>query len=70
MQVGNVSTKAQKSIGVLAQSIGGGGGNVGFDMNMTIPFGGAKQQPISPSRQVVKVALGTGGDVTLNSVVS
>ena len=68
MQVGNVSTKAQKSIGVLAQSIGGGGGNVGFDMNMTIPFGGAKTTTNLDFTLGRKGGSGgTGGDVTLNS---
>ena len=67
-QFGNVSTKSQNSIGVLAQSIGGGGGNVGYGMNTPIPIGGAKKATsVSFTLGRKGGSGGTGGTVKLNS---
>jgi len=63
VNVGNVETHGKDSYGILAQSIGGGGGNAGMDVAATLVSG--KQMGITIGRQG-----GTGGygaDVTLSS---
>ncbi len=70
-QVGNVETFGADSFGIVAQSIGGGGGNVGYDMGITLALGVTKNT-ISGSVQLGKIG-GTGGaagSVELNSIGS
>ena len=61
VQVGNVDTTGDNSYGIFAQSIGGGGGNAGFDMNMAMADGGDLGVKIGRKGGTG----GHGGDVTL-----
>ncbi|NBR40748.1 MAG: hypothetical protein EBT93_15255, partial [Alphaproteobacteria bacterium] len=61
-QVGNITTYGKQATGILAQSIGGGGGNAGFDVASNVTKGGKAGVYIGREG-------GTGGDggvVTVN----
>ena len=62
VQVGNVDTTGDNSYGIFAQSIGGGGGNAGFDFNMAMADGGDLGVKIGRKGGTG----GHGGDVTLD----
>jgi hypothetical protein len=63
VQVGNIETHGDKSFGILAQSIGGGGGNVGLDFAYTKQDGGKAGITIGRNGGIG----GSGSDVTLSS---
>ena len=66
-QVGNVETFGLNSFGVLAQSIGGGGGNVGLDFNKTVNPGVKNKVTLGITLGKVGGSGGESGNVTLSS---
>ncbi len=66
-QVGNVETFGLNSFGVLAQSIGGGGGNVGLDFNKTLNPGVKNKVTLGITLGKVGGSGGESGNVTLSS---
>ena len=63
VQVGNIETMGANSFGILSQSIGGGGGNVGLDFSFTKQDGGKANISIGRKGGIG----GTGANVTLSS---
>ncbi len=69
-QVGNVETSGVNSFGILAQSIGGGGGNVGLDFNKAVNAGVKNKTTLTMTLGKVGGTGGASGSVTLSSTGS
>ena len=63
-QTGNVTTRGKDAIGILAQSVGGGGGNAGLDIAYVKADGGKGSVTIGRTGGTG----GIGGDVDLNFI--